>query len=88
MNTLEGSNDYFDALGKDTIDATTLDVLTIMVGKKLGTDPTEITLDKVRQEIWSSKYQSRLVNAIELSDSQKANEAIDEVIDNIIKCGL
>lgn len=88
MNTLEGSNDYFDTLGKDTIDATTLDVLTIMVGKKLGTDPTEITLDKVRQEIWSSKYQSRLVNATELSDSQKANEAIDEVIDNIIKCGL
>lgn len=88
MNTLEGANDYFDSLGKDKIDATVFDVLAIMVGKKLGVDPTDLTLDKIRQTIWGSKYQDRLSNATEANDEASANEVIDEVIDNIIKCGL
>lgn len=88
MNTLQGADDYFDSLGKDRIDATIFDVLAIMVGNQLGVDPTDLSMDKVRQTIWSSKYQDRLSNAVEISDESSANEAIDEIIDNIIKCGL
>lgn len=88
ITSLPNASDYFDTLGKDTVDATVFDALAIMVGQKLGIDPTELTLDKIMDVVWNSKYQDRLENAIAISDQNSANQAIDDIIDNIIKCGL
>lgn len=88
MNTLEGSADYLDALDKEAWDATKLDVLTLMVAKQLGVDPLDLTMDKVMDELWKSKYHERLANATDTKEDGTTTETIEDIIDNIIKCGL
>ena len=85
MATMGGINDYLEELGKERIDATVGDVLTLMVAgdAQLALD---LSLGQVMDAIWNSKYQDRLANAVEYPTEGK--ETISDVIDNIIKCGL
>lgn len=86
LGTFANTSEYFEVLDKDRIDATTSDLLTLMVAEKTGENPLELSINQVMDAIWNSKYQQRLANAVE--SPTEGQESIKDVIDNIIKCGL
>lgn len=80
FNTLSGVQDFLDTLGKDAWDVTKGDILALMVGEKLGINSLELTNKQIEDTVWNSKYSE---------DLRKADaENINDIIDNIIKCGL
>lgn len=86
LGTFANTSEYFEVLDKDRVDATTSDLLTLMVAEKTGENPLELSINQVMDAIWNSKYQQRLANAVE--SPTEGQESIKDVIDNIIKCGL
>jgi hypothetical protein len=84
LSTFANTDEYFEVLDKDRVDAMTSDLLTLLVAEKTGKSPFDLDINQVMDVIWNSEYQQRLANAVEFPT--EGQESIKDVIDNIIKC--
>lgn len=80
FNTLPGASDFLELLNIELWDVSKYEILAFMVGQKLGVDPIDLTNKQIEDTLWNSKYHDSLAWA--------TDENIEEVTDQIIKCGL